>query len=124
MSAFGSLSRVSSTDQRAEIGHSVVFFQDGSDDWAGGHVVDQLTVEGAFGVNSVELTSVIAAQLREFHSHDAETSAVDFFKDSTDVSVLNSIWLDHGKSAIAHNNSRFRPRNYEIYPHRPSYGIA
>ena len=100
-SAGGSLSRVGSADEGAEVFHRIVFFQDSRHDGAGGHEVHQFSVEGALLMHFVKLAGFFRGELGQFHRYDAEARLVDLGEDAADVARLNGIGLDHGKSLVS-----------------------
>ena len=52
-----------------------------------------------------------SAQLRIFHCHDFESGRSYFVQNSTDVSILNCIGLNHGKSSICAHYSKILRKN-------------
>src|SRR5690606_7671264 len=100
-SALGSFGRVGGTDQGTKIFNGIVLLQYGGHNGAPGHKLDQFTKERTLPVDAVEFLCIPLAQLGVLHGHDIESGSRDFFQNRTDVSVFNSIWLDHGKRSIS-----------------------
>ncbi len=98
--AFSRVGGVGRTDQRAEIGNGVVLFQDGGNNGATTHELDELAVKGTFGVDGVKLTGFFSAEFGVLHRYDLEASGVDLLENSTDVSVTDGVGLDHGEGAV------------------------
>ena len=98
--SLGCFGGIGSANQGAKIFNRVVFFQDGSNNGTGGHVLHQLAVEGTFLMNGVEQAGLVQAQLLHLQCDDAKSSLVNFGKNSSDVSVCDAVGLDHGKSSV------------------------
>lgn len=99
---FGGLCGVGVSYYAAEFGDGIFAFENGHDDRAGCHEIDQRREERFAAVHVIEFFGLVSRKADIFHSTDLETftdEMVDYF---AGISGADGIWLDDGKCTVIH----------------------
>src|SRR5207248_11185416 len=78
----------------------IILFQRDGNDWTARHEIRRGMIEGAAGMDSVELLGLVLGDCQHFHSKDAESLLLELFNNVADGIALHGVGFDDGKSAL------------------------
>lgn len=106
--SFGGLCGVGVSYYASEFSDGIFAFENGHDDRAGCHEIDQRREERFAAVHVIEFFGLVSRQAHIFHRTDLETLADQVVDDLARISCTYGIGLDDCKSTVVHISCFYR----------------